>query len=410
MLRSSFITAVFLLLALLFSTGSCAAATADTVVWNDLIDPAALAANSAEGVTDAAGIERVSAGISEAGINTALLNREIILTGFAVPVDYDDPEHLRSFLLVPYMGACIHVPPPPENQIIMVTLKEPRRIKAMDQVQIKGVLRADSSTSGSDRDDLPAASGYSMDNAQILNLDEERNICRPLAILFLAGMVLSLGLILPLHRIRLAGAALSLIHSLAGGIMLCIGLFTLVSGFSAHALAAFFAGFMLIYLINALFSHSCCCEGECSEQDGKFTVLALVIHNIPEYFMVLATLVHAVNIGMMLVVSLLMHNIPLSLSVGLSLRNLSFSGRIKYIFLLSILPVILAAAVYLCLDISPNSDNYRLLLSGIGGVITYVAVFNLSGRNLLYGNRKAAAAGTVLGTALSLAGLLLFRL
>ena len=46
-----------LLLALLFSTGSCAAATADTVVWNDLIDPAALAANSAEGVTDAAGIE-----------------------------------------------------------------------------------------------------------------------------------------------------------------------------------------------------------------------------------------------------------------------------------------------------------------------------------------------------------------
>ena len=152
MLRSSFITAVFLLLALLFSTGSCAAATADTVVWNDLIDPAALAANSAEGVTDAAGIERLSAGISEAGINTALLNREIILTGFAVPVDYDDPEHLRSFLLVPYMGACIHVPPPPENQIIMVNLKEPRRIKAMDQVQIKGVLRADSSTSGSDRD------------------------------------------------------------------------------------------------------------------------------------------------------------------------------------------------------------------------------------------------------------------
>ena len=139
-------------------------------------------------------------------------------------------------------------------------------------------------------------------------------------------------------------------------------------------------------------------------------MLALVIHNIPEYFMVLATLVHAVNIGMMLVVSLLMHNIPLSLSVGLSLRNLSITGRIKYIFLLSILPVILAAAVYLCLDISPNSDNYRLLLSGIGGVITYVAVFNLSGRNLLYGNRKAAAAGTVLGTALSLAGLLLFRL
>jgi hypothetical protein len=30
---------------------------------------------------------------------------------------------VKSFLLVPYVGACIHVPPPPPNQIVFVELK-----------------------------------------------------------------------------------------------------------------------------------------------------------------------------------------------------------------------------------------------------------------------------------------------
>jgi uncharacterized protein len=39
------------------------------------------------------------------------------IAGFVVPLDIDKNK-VKEFLLVPYFGACIHVPPPPSNQAI----------------------------------------------------------------------------------------------------------------------------------------------------------------------------------------------------------------------------------------------------------------------------------------------------
>lgn len=48
------------------------------------------------------------------------LNDKVVkLPGFVVPVEFDGSE-VSEFLLVPYFGACIHVPPPPANQIVYV--------------------------------------------------------------------------------------------------------------------------------------------------------------------------------------------------------------------------------------------------------------------------------------------------
>jgi hypothetical protein len=41
------------------------------------------------------------------------------INGFMVPFD-DDIEEVTEFLLVPEAGMCIHTPPPPPNQIILV--------------------------------------------------------------------------------------------------------------------------------------------------------------------------------------------------------------------------------------------------------------------------------------------------
>jgi hypothetical protein len=46
----------------------------------------------------------------------------IKLPGYVLPLDFEGTL-VRSFLLVPYVGACIHVPPPPPNQIVYVELK-----------------------------------------------------------------------------------------------------------------------------------------------------------------------------------------------------------------------------------------------------------------------------------------------
>lgn len=42
------------------------------------------------------------------------------IPGYVVPFDFDLKNRQASFLLAPYMGACIHTPPPPPNQIIYV--------------------------------------------------------------------------------------------------------------------------------------------------------------------------------------------------------------------------------------------------------------------------------------------------
>jgi len=44
---------------------------------------------------------------------------KIRIPGYAVPL-VGDEKGITEFLLVPYMGACIHVPAPPTNQIVYV--------------------------------------------------------------------------------------------------------------------------------------------------------------------------------------------------------------------------------------------------------------------------------------------------
>lgn len=54
-----------------------------------------------------------------APLNKTLEGKIIKMPGFVVPVEMDG-EKVREFLLVPYQGACVHVPPPPANQTVYV--------------------------------------------------------------------------------------------------------------------------------------------------------------------------------------------------------------------------------------------------------------------------------------------------
>jgi uncharacterized protein len=52
---------------------------------------------------------------------SALNGRRVRIAGFLVPLE-DDASRVSEFLLVPYFGACIHLPPPPPNQMIYVKM------------------------------------------------------------------------------------------------------------------------------------------------------------------------------------------------------------------------------------------------------------------------------------------------
>ncbi|MDP6330738.1 MAG: DUF3299 domain-containing protein [SAR324 cluster bacterium] len=71
-----------------------------------------------------------------------MLGRPIKIPGYAVPIEGDGGfDFITEFLLVPVFGMCIHVPPPPPNQVILVKMKEPVPFEMLlDAIWINGVL------------------------------------------------------------------------------------------------------------------------------------------------------------------------------------------------------------------------------------------------------------------------------
>src|SRR5947207_614328 len=58
----------------------------------------------------------------------AVDNKLVSIPGFMVPLE-DDADQVTEFILVPFAGACIHVPPPPPNQMVYVKLQRDHKAK-----------------------------------------------------------------------------------------------------------------------------------------------------------------------------------------------------------------------------------------------------------------------------------------
>lgn len=72
--------------------------------------------------------------------------RPIRMPGYLLPLEFS-PNGQNDFLLVPYLGACIHVPPPPPNQIVFVKTVKPFVVKELyTPVWVTGRMSTTSST------------------------------------------------------------------------------------------------------------------------------------------------------------------------------------------------------------------------------------------------------------------------
>ncbi|WP_295879497.1 DUF3299 domain-containing protein [uncultured Thiohalocapsa sp.] len=105
---------------------------------------------------------------AEAPVVPELDGHSVKLPGFVVPLTTDARE-IREFLLVPYFGACIHVPPPPPNQTVYVVTSEggAYRGELFDTVWVEGVMHIETFDS-----DLGSA-GYRIDAVRVSPYEEE---------------------------------------------------------------------------------------------------------------------------------------------------------------------------------------------------------------------------------------------
>lgn len=87
-----------------------------------------------------------------------LSGQKVKLPGYVVPVETNDSGEMTEFFFVPYFGACIHVPPPPPNQILYVRLKKGvKQPEIWDPYWVKGNLKIESFANDT------AATAYTMD-------------------------------------------------------------------------------------------------------------------------------------------------------------------------------------------------------------------------------------------------------
>lgn len=92
--------------------------------------------------------------------------KRVRIGGYVVPLDFDMTK-VQEFLLVPFVGACIHVPPPPANQIIYVKAKEPFEVAGQfEPVYVTGIIRTQRQSTGL------AATGYSMEADEVSSRDD----------------------------------------------------------------------------------------------------------------------------------------------------------------------------------------------------------------------------------------------
>lgn len=119
------------------------AATAREIMWDDLIPPG-VPYSEIIGEGDLNEADDVWNPIyDENGIklNEALNGAYIRMPGFIVPFQIG-PQGVEDFMLVPYVGACIHTPPPPANQLVMVKTAKPwPGDQLWDPVWVTGTMR-----------------------------------------------------------------------------------------------------------------------------------------------------------------------------------------------------------------------------------------------------------------------------
>ena len=54
------------------------------------------------------------------------MSKKISIKGFMIPLDYNSKK-VDEFLLVPFIPACMHVPPPPANQVVLVKMTKGKK-------------------------------------------------------------------------------------------------------------------------------------------------------------------------------------------------------------------------------------------------------------------------------------------
>ena len=152
------------------------------LIWEDLIPDDFVQPENPFNTMSQEAIDKLMDGSEESEVELAKLKeafyyapvvdeldgKRVMLPAYITPLEYNENQMMNEFLLVPYVGACMHTPPPPANQVVHAKTLEAIENRSMyEAVWAIGVLRATTVQS-----DL-AEAGYQLEVEEVLPYSKE---------------------------------------------------------------------------------------------------------------------------------------------------------------------------------------------------------------------------------------------
>ena len=183
-----------------------------------------------------------------------------------------------------------------------------------------------------------------------------------------------------------------------------------------YAAASFFAGIILIWLIDWLVPSA---EGDIGninnteknlKRMGFMTALAIAIHNFPEGMATFTAALKDPHLGIAIAVAIAIHNIPEGIATSVPIYFSSGSRKKAFIvsFLSGITEPLGAAMGYLLLRPFFNDTVFGILFGLIAGIMVFISIEELLPMAREYDKSKVTIVGFVIGMFIIALSLILF--
>jgi len=168
---------------------------------------------------------------------------------------------------------------------------------------------------------------------------------------------------------------------------------------------SFFAGMILMFLVDKLIPHNYMEEKDCPVEPSNlkkaslFIALGIGIHNFPEGMATFAGTLKDIDIGIPLAVAIAVHNIPEGIAVSVPVY--AATGSVKKAFYWSFLSGLSEplGALIAGLILLPflNDAVLGYLLSGVAGLMVFISFDELLPVSHSYGKEHLSIAGVIIG-------------
>lgn len=235
-----------------------------------------------------------------------------------------------------------------------------------------------------------------------------------LILALVAGLATAVGGLLSVVANRPGGKFVALTLGFSAGAMILVSFEELLgAGVESHGFVlghlAFFAGMLIMFLIDVLIPHDYISEKTAKgygvergrlRRAGILVALGVAIHNFPEGIATFAATLHDPQLGLALAITITIHNIPEGLAISTPI--LAATGSKKQALLYSLLAGLAepVGAVLAALFLLPFvGESLGLVLAAVGGVMVFISLHELVPISRSYGEERVSIVGIILGMA-----------